>query len=269
MSKNNQLTSFHLVNVSHWPLLLSLSTLLLTFGGVLYQNCYTSGFFLICVGLELNFVVLLFLFEVSFNLFNGWLKSAFSRFSVWVGNLTFRQVFKFFLYLIYFACIILFIYLFICSLYFLLCLGESAAPVHTITHCMGNPNGCIKRLTFASTAIRKAYSKYGHDTLENKLVYTDADCDSFQVLTRHPKKGFLYHLISARTLSDGRGECLEPQFLGAKIYIKPNKDHFIFEDVDPQKLPGLTDKVATILSDIRYTDKPINLVTDIIDLSGC
>lgn len=137
MCKNNQKTSFHLVNVSHWPLLLSFSTLVLTFGGVLYQNCYTSGFFLICVGLELNFVLLLFLFEVSFNLFNGRLKSAFSIFRLWVGNLTFRQVFKFFLYLIYFACIFLFMYLFICSLYFLLCLGEGAAPVHTYSPLYG------------------------------------------------------------------------------------------------------------------------------------
>ena len=57
-NKNNQKHGFHLVDVSPWPLLLSLSALMLTFGAVLYMHGYNSGFFLFRFGLEMIFFMM-------------------------------------------------------------------------------------------------------------------------------------------------------------------------------------------------------------------
>jgi len=46
MLKNNQQHSFHLVDPSPWPIITSISALMLTFGGVLYMHGYWGGKFL-------------------------------------------------------------------------------------------------------------------------------------------------------------------------------------------------------------------------------
>jgi len=51
MNRNNQQHSFHLVDPSPWPLVSSISALMLTFGGVLYMHGYVGGNFLLQFGL--------------------------------------------------------------------------------------------------------------------------------------------------------------------------------------------------------------------------
>jgi len=51
MIQNNQQHSFHLVDPSPWPLVTAFSALLLTFGGVLVMNGYSTGNFLWKFGL--------------------------------------------------------------------------------------------------------------------------------------------------------------------------------------------------------------------------